>query len=51
MAKRVGFKAFLPEFKSLLCHFLSVYLWTLYVEDFFSVSENYNNNPYPKRLF
>lgn len=41
MAKKVGFRANLPEFKSLLCYLLAIYLWssnfTPYAEDFSSV--------------
>lgn len=40
-AKKVGFRANLPEFKSLLCYLLAIYLWssnfTPYAEDFSSV--------------
>lgn len=50
----MGFKAILSEFKSLLCHLLADNPWTrdftLYSEDFTSISENYDSNPYPKRL-
>lgn len=54
MAKKVGFKAIPSDFKSSLYCLLAAYLWTrdftLYTENFSSVSENYNNNSYPKRL-